>query len=111
MARTAIEFEYKNEDYKLEFSIDSLKRVEKSGFSFNNIEDHALTAVEDLFYASFNKNHSNTSSRVRKEIYQEFSSQNEDENVALGETLFEMVSETIEAMKPKGNVKWKVTKG
>lgn len=105
MSRKAIEFDYNDEHYTLCFTIDSLKKLEKRGFSFGNISDHALTAAEELFYAAFDAYHPKTSRNVREKIYREMSENGED-GEELGSTLFEMVTDVIDEMKPSGNVKW-----
>lgn len=111
MGRTTLEFTYLDKDYTLAFTVDSVKRLEKSGFSFGNIADHIVTATEELFVASFNAYHSDTSNTIRKEIYKNMTNESEDGVSEIGEVLIEMVSECIEEMKPKGNVHWRVTRG
>lgn len=115
MARTTIEFEYKGTEYTLCYNIASLKKLEKSGFSFGNIEDHILTAGEELFCAAFDAYHKDVPCKVREAIYKEFAETEEVEEGEVGysltETLFKMANEVIESMSPKGNVKWKAVQG
>lgn len=115
MARTTIKFEYNGENYTLGLTIAALKKLEKAGFSFGNIEDHILTATEDIFYATFDAFHRNTPRKLREEIYHEFCAEEDSEDGKAGntlsETLFAMINEVIEEMSPKGNVKWKTVKG
>lgn len=110
MAKTEITFEYKNKTYTLTYTVESLKRLEKSGFSFSNISDRLLTATEDLFCAAFNARHPDTPRKLREEIYKEFCSENDDGD-SLTEILIAMANETIESMRPAGNVKWRATRG
>lgn len=110
MAKTELTFEYKGKEYSLCFTVESLKRLEKNGFSFSNIGDRLLTAAEDLFCAAFNARHSDTPRKLREEIYREISAEDDDGN-SLTEALITMVNETIEAMRPAGNVKWRATRG
>ena len=113
MARTTIEFNYKGVDYTLCLTIDAVKKLERNGFSFGKMEDHIVTAPCDLFCATFNAYHKDTPRKLREEIYRSLaeSSTNDDETSdELSEILFNMVSEVIEEMNPKGNVAWKVTK-
>lgn len=110
MAKTELTFEYRGKDYVLTYTVESLKRLEKNGFSFSNISDRLLTATEDLFCAAFNARHPDTPRKLREEIYKEFCSENDDGD-SLTEILVTMVNETVEAMKPAGNVKWRATRG
>lgn len=110
MPKTTLEFEYKGKEYSLWFTADALKRLEKNGFSFAEIGDRVLTATEELFCAAFNAKHSETPRKVREEIYKEFSDEDEDGS-SLAEVLVEMLNETIESMKPRGNIRWKTAKG
>lgn len=110
MPKTTLEFEYQNKNYSLCYTVESLKRLEKSGFSFSNIGDRILTAAEDLFCAAFNARHPDTPRKLREEIYKEFCSENDDGD-SLTEILIAMVNETIESMRPAGNVKWRATRG
>lgn len=115
MARTTIEFEYEGRPYTLGYNIASLKRLEKSGFSFGNLEDHIVTAQEDLFCAAFDAYHKDTPRKLREQIYKAFTNnedaEDEDESETLASVLFSMVNEVIEEMSPRGNVKWKTVKG
>lgn len=110
MAKTELTFEYKGKDYTLTYTIESLKRLEKSGFSFSNISDRLLTATEDLFCAAFNARHPDTPRKLREEIYREFDAEGDD-GTSLTEILVTMANEVIESMRPAGNVKWRATRG
>lgn len=110
MPKTTIEFEYQNKSYSLCYTVESLKRLEKNGFSFSNIADRVLTATEDLFVAAFNARHPDTPRKLREEIYREISAE-DDGGSSLIETLVAMVNETVESMRPAGNVKWRATRG
>ena len=110
MARSTINFEYDGKEYSLCFTIDTLKKLEKSGFSFGNIEDHALSAAEDLFCAAFNANHKDTSMNLRKKIYSELSEESDNDDTLI-EALISMVNECVESMKPKGNTRWRKIQG
>lgn len=111
MSRTTLGFTYEDKEYTLAFTVGSVKRLEKSGFSFGNLADHILTATEDLFVAAFNAYHENVPNNVRKEIYKSLTNEGEDGVTEISEVLIEMISEVIEEMKPKGNISWRVTRG
>ena len=110
MAKTTLEFEYRGKDYALCYTVESLKRLEKNGFSFSNISDRLLTATEDLFCAAFNARHPDTPRKLREEIFHEICAEDDDGN-SLTETLIVMVNEVVESMKPAGNVKWRAARG
>lgn len=98
-------FEYQGKDYKLAYTIDVVKRLDRSGLLAQIAGgERPLTMTEDLFVAAFEANHSGVSNNVRRRIYEEFSETSEDGSLL--ECLLEMVNEAREAMAPKGNVKW-----
>lgn len=108
--RTKLTFDYEEKTYTLAFTAETLKRLEKSGFSFGSVENHVLTAAEDLFMAAFNAHHPDVKPRMRREIFKDLSENNAD-GLPLADILFEMVGEAIDELKPKGNVQWRVEKG
>lgn len=106
---TTLDFEYNGKDYSLTYNIDTVKRLDRSGL-LSQIAggERPLTMTEDLFVAAFEANHGYVSNRTRMEIFGEFSETSEDGTLL--EVLLEMINEVREAMTPKGNVKWKVSK-
>lgn len=109
MSRTTLDFEYEGKDYSLAYTIDTVKRLDRTGIlaQIGNGE-RPLTMTEDLFMAAFEANHGYVSSRIRNEIFKEFSENSEDGSLI--EVLLEMINEVREAMAPKGNVKWRVSR-
>lgn len=107
--KTKITFEYDGDEYTLEYTADSLKKMQDRGFNFNDMNSRLLTAPEELFDGAFIANHKNVSRKKREEIFRELVGENED-GEDLFEVLAEMVNEAIdEIMNPhKGNVKWVV---
>lgn len=104
-----LDFEYNGKDYSLTFNIDVVKRLDRSGILAQIAGgERPLTMTEDLFVAAFEANHGYVSNRIRTEIFSEFSETSEDGSLI--EVLLEMINEVREAMTPKGNVKWKVSK-
>lgn len=108
MARTTLDFEYNGKDYSLGYTVDVLRRLDRNGV-LARLTDRPLTMTEDLFMAAFEANHSDTSNRIRNEIFKEFAETTEDGSLL--ECLLEMIEEAREAMKPKGNLKWRMNRG
>ena len=106
--KTKIVFEYEGVPYTLEFTPDSLKQMERSGFNFSKMEDTILTTPEKLFYGAFLANHKRVSPQLREEIWKNLCE--EDENgEGLSEVIGKMMSEAItELNSHSGNVKWSV---
>ena len=109
MARTKLDFEYGGKDYSLAYTIDVVKRLDRSGLLAQIAEgQRPLTMTEDLFVAAFEANHSGVSGNVRRKIFEEFSETGEDGSLL--ECLMEMINEVRESMAPKGNVKWRMSR-
>lgn len=109
MARTTLDFEYNDKEYSLGYTIDVVKRLDRSGLLAQIANgERPLTMTEDLFVTAFEANHPNTSNRIRLEIFKEFTETSEDGSLL--ECLLEMINEVREAMAPKGNVKWRMNR-
>lgn len=109
MSRTTLDFEYEGKDYSLGYTIDTVKRLDRSGVLAQIANgERPLTMTEDLFMAAFEANHGYVSNRMRTKIFEEFSVDGEDGSLL--EILLEMINEAREAMTPKGNVKWRVSR-
>lgn len=109
MARTTLDFEFEGREYSLAYTVDVLKTLDKTGQLSAIVNgERPLTMTEDLFVLAFEANHSTTSNRIRREIFAEFSETSEDGSLL--ECLLEMVNEVREAMAPKGNVKWRMSR-
>ena len=110
MSATKIEFEYKGKNYTLQYTADSLKKMEEQGVDFAALGKKILTAGETLFIGSFIANHPETPRSFAKEIYSEIKGTAEG-GEALDDVLFEMFNEAIaEITQRSGNLGWKVTK-
>jgi hypothetical protein len=109
MARTTLDFEYGGKDYSLAYTIEVVKRLDRSGLLAEIANgQRPLTMTEDLFVAAFEANHASVSSNVRRKIFEEFSESSEDGSLL--ECLMEMINEVRESMAPKGNVKWRMSR-
>ena len=110
MSATKIEFEYKGKPYTLQYTADSLKKMEAQGVDFTALDKKILTAGETLFVGSFIANHPETPKALAKEIYKEIKAEAEG-GEALDDVLFKMFNEAIEEItQRRGNLGWKVTK-
>ena len=110
MARTTLDFEYNGKDYSLAYTIEVVKRLDRSGLLAEIVNgNRPLTMTEDLFKAAFEANHSTVSNRIRENILLEL--KESDEDGSLLECLLEMLNEARESIAPKGNVAWRVNRG
>ena len=104
-----INFEYKGKAYCLEYTPDSIKQMEASGFSINDIGDRPATRIEQLWAGAFIANHRrNTSQTVIKELYRQMK-----DKEALLQKLSEMYNNALNYLLPdeddEGNVEWTAT--
>lgn len=106
--KTRIKFDYNGKSYTLEFTADSLRRMQNSGFNFGDLESQAVTVGEELFAGAFIANHQSVPHRKRVEIYHELCEESADGDT-ITEILVAMVNEAFEEINQhKGNVKWEV---
>ena len=104
-----IEFEYNDKHYCLEYTPDSIKQMEASGFNINEIGDKPATRIEQLWAGAFLANHRrNTSNTVIKELYGKMKDKEK-----LLQKLTEMYNNTLNYLLPdeddEGNVDWTAT--
>ena len=104
-----INFAYNGKDYCLEYTPDSIKRMEASGFNINEIGDMPATRVEQLVSGAFLAHHRKAVGDGKPmEIYRVL--KNKEEFV---KKLAEMYNATLEYLMPdeddEGNVEWTAT--
>ena len=104
-----ITFDYKGNHYCLEYTRESVKRMEVAGFKPVESGSTPLIELDMLWAGAFYKNHRKTSSRVIEEI---LDAMNDKEKLL--DTLRRMVSETynslIEDKGDEGNgISWTAT--
>lgn len=110
MARTTLDFEYGGKEYSLAYTIDVVKRLDRSGLLAEIVNgNRPLTMTEDLFKAAFEANHQTVSNKIRENILTELQESNDDGSLL--EILLEMINEARESIAPKGNVQWRVNRG
>lgn len=103
---TTLELEYEGKKYILGYDLASIERLDRNNVIADALEGkRPLTLAKDLFCAAFNLNHKNVSQATREEIFRNVSIDGEDGSLI--ECLMEMISEVVEEMTPKGNVKWR----
>lgn len=105
----AISFQHKGTDYTLEFTRDSIKQMERVGFSLDTAASQPVTALETLFKYAFVAHHPRISQTVLKEIWDGM-----DDKNGLFEALIDLYNEPLEAMfeEPEEGkkIEWKVVK-
>lgn len=111
-AKTKIEFDWNGKHITLEYTADSLRKMQDRGFEIGKAESKALTLGEDLFIGAFIANHDDIKERYRRELYNEIADSAEnDEDENIDAALFAMFNEAVEELKShRGNVKWRMTK-
>lgn len=108
--KTRIRFTYNDVEYTLEFTADSLKRMQARGFNFGDADRYALTLAEDMFCGAFIANHNNVPEKRRQEIFHDLTTDGED-GEDLFDVLLEMMTEAMEEINyHSGNTKWEVVK-
>lgn len=119
--KTRIEFEFEGKHYRLEYTFNALKKLEKSGVKLAHLDEMIFTAPEILFRGAFYANHPDTPVKTINQIYKALKRSAEDEEPEYDEdgrqidglttVLAEMISEVVEeANNRQGNVSWKVTR-
>lgn len=118
--RSSIEFDYGGRHYKLEYTANSLKKMERAGVKFAKLDDTIFTAGETLFWGAFLVNHPNVTRKETNEIYRALKRTAEDEEAgfdddgneqdALNDALAAMLEEAVKELSGRGgNVSWKMT--
>lgn len=109
--KSRIEFEYEGKAYTLEYTADSLRKMQERGFDVSTAENKLLTLAEDLFCGAFIANHDDTDIQLRREIFKEFSytAENDDTGTKIEAAIMAMFKEACEELRShRGNVKWRI---
>jgi hypothetical protein len=118
--KSRIEFDYEGKHYKLEYTANSLKKLERMGVKFAKLDDAVFTSQEVIFYGAFLANHPNVTKKVTDKIFKALKKSSEDEEPEydedgneidkLAEALGKMLEEAINELTDRGgNVSWKMT--
>ena len=89
----AICFEHKGTQYTLEYTRDSVKQMERGGFSIETAADTPITSLLTLFKGAFIAHHPRTSQNTIDEIWENLG--NKD---GLFEALANLYNEPMEAL-------------
>lgn len=115
---TKITVTYKNVDYVLEYSRQSVKHMEDQGFVLDQIGDKPMTMIPLLVYGAFMKYNRGIKRQLVDEIYENLVGKiGKDGEDGFIQTLLEMYAETVQTLTDndavdEGNAAiWKVTKG
>jgi hypothetical protein len=103
----AISFENKGTQYTLEFTRDSVKQMERVGFSVTMAENMPVTAMQTLFKGAFIAHHPRISQSTIDEIWDNLG--NKD---GLFDALLNLYNEPVEALMKEPEegkkIEWKV---
>lgn len=118
--RSSIEFDYNGRHYKLMFTANSIKKMERAGVKFAKLDEAVFTATETIFWGAFLANHPSITRREANEIYRalkrtadnaepEYDDDGKEVD-ALQEALAAMINEAVDELSGRGgNVSWKMT--
>ena len=105
--RKTIKLSYDGVDYTLEYTVASVRKMERDGFDFTHMEKNIVNIGFDLFRGAFIARHNYVPEKLRDEIYLAVKNENE-QGQSLIECLAEMLKDELEFItnKPMGNVNW-----
>ena len=89
----AIVFEHKGTQYTLEYSRDSIKQLERAGFSIDEASSKPISSLMTLFKGAFIAHHPRTSQAVIDEIWENLADKD-----GLFDALASLYNEPIEAL-------------
>ena len=89
-----INFEYKNKEYTLEYTRESVKQMEREGFKANDVIEKPMNTLPKLFAGAFKAHHRfDIKQKEIEEIFELFTNKQ-----ALIEKLAEMYAEPMETL-------------
>ena len=104
-----INLTYKDKEYTLEYTRQSVRTMEAQGFTPADAETKPVTMIPILFGGAFQRHHKGMSRALQDEIYDEIGNKS-----ALLEVLGQMYAETLMTLlgdkEDEGNVTWAVNK-
>ena len=94
-----LNFEYKNKEYTLEYTRESVKQMEREGFVASDIVDKPMLTLPKLFAGAFKAHHRfDVKQKQVDEIFELFTNKQ-----ALIEKLAEMYAEPMETLMDSGS--------
>ena len=96
-----IRFTYEGEQYTLEYTRDSVCKMEDKGFDIGSYDDKKVTFIRQLVSGAFIAHHSELSLAEIDKIYDSLDNKEE-----LLKKLAEMYAEPVNSLVEPGNVKW-----
>ena len=110
-SKTKIEFEYDGTPIVLEYTADSLKKMEADGFDFSSIEKKIFTAPGEIFCGAFIANHPGIPKKDRMKMYEDLQAENDETGDSIMDAIGQMLAEAVdEITRPRGNVRWRIVK-
>ena len=110
---------YQNKDYVLEYSRQSVRQMEQTGFVLEQVSEKPMTMIPLLVYGAFLKNNKGIKRALVDEIYDNICDKvGDDEKEGFVQVLLEMYAETLNTLTDnkadgdEGNAAtWTVAKG
>ena len=100
-----INFKYNDKSYCLEYTRETVKQMEASGFKIGDIGDMPATRIEQLWAGAFLAHERMVSNTVIEKMYKEMKNKEK-----LLQKLTEMYNATLSyLMDDEGNVEWTAT--
>lgn len=105
--RKTIKFTFDGVDYTLLFTPASVRKMERDGMDFNNMDKNIVNIGYDVFSGAFIAKHNYVPAKDRERMYELLVATNEQGQNLL-ECLFEMLKDELDWIvnKPQGNVTW-----
>lgn len=110
MNSKAITFKFGEKDYTLEYTRDTVRQMELSGFNIHDIDSKPQTCVEKLWNGAFLAHHRNEKASVVEAIYNKMPRKQD-----LLEALIELYNEPLNALleepdeDEEGNIEWRAS--
>lgn len=105
--RKKIKYTFDGVDYLLEYTPMSVRKMERDGFNFTDMDKNVINVGYDLFSGAFIARHNYVPKEDRDKMYEALQAENESGQNLL-ECLAEMLKDELDwiVSKPKGNVTW-----
>lgn len=103
----AIKITYNKQDYVLEYTRESVKQMENTGFNINQLGDKPANMMPMLFYGAFLAKNKGIKRKLVDEIYDNTPNRNELMDI-LGEMYADTLLTIIDGEQNEGNAIWEV---